>query len=97
VIFVHAKITDKHATFSVEDTGPGIPPDELPRIFEPYWSGERGKHKGVGLGLFIAGAIVRAHGGELAVKSKLGDGATFSFTLPISEVTARLSAGQSRA
>jgi signal transduction histidine kinase len=97
VIFVHAKITDKHATFSVEDTGPGIPPEELPHIFEPYWSGERGKQKGVGLGLFIASAIVRAHGGELSVASKLGEGATFSFTLPISEVTAQLSAARSRA
>jgi PAS domain S-box-containing protein len=83
VIFVHAKITDKHATFSVQDTGPGIEPEELPHIFEPYWSGQRGKNKGTGLGLFISSAIVKAHGGELSVVSKPGEGASFSFTLAV--------------
>lgn len=86
VIFVQAKVTGKHATFAVQDTGPGIAPEELPHVFEPYWSGERGQKTGAGLGLFIASAIVKAHGGELTVTSTLGEGATFSFTLPISEL-----------
>ena len=81
VIFVRAKIEDKHAIFSVQDTGPGISPEDLPRIFEPYWSGERGRNKGTGLGLFIAKAIVEAHGGTLSVVSKPDEGTTFSFTL----------------
>ncbi|HEY1811486.1 MAG TPA: ATP-binding protein [Kofleriaceae bacterium] len=83
VIVVRAHVTDKHATFAVVDTGPGIAADEIPHIFEPYWSGDRGKKTGAGLGLFIASAIVKAHGGELSVTSKPGDGATFSFTMPI--------------
>jgi PAS domain S-box-containing protein len=81
VIFVHAKVADKHAVFSVQDTGPGISAEDLPRIFEPYWSGERGKNKGTGLGLFISKAIVEAHGGTLSVASKPEEGTTFSFTL----------------
>jgi PAS domain S-box-containing protein len=89
VIFVQSKVTDKHATFAVQDTGPGIAPDELPRIFEAYWSGERGKKNGAGLGLFIARAIVSAHGGELTVVSRLGEGTTFSFTLPIAGLEGR--------
>jgi signal transduction histidine kinase len=83
VIFVHAKVTDKHATFTVEDSGPGIATNELPHVFDAYWSGEAGKNKGTGLGLFIANAIVKAHGGTLSVASKLGDGTSFTFTLPI--------------
>ncbi|TMQ03033.1 MAG: HAMP domain-containing histidine kinase [Deltaproteobacteria bacterium] len=86
VICVHAKVTGKRAMFSVEDTGPGIPAEELSHIFEAYWSGEAGKKKGTGLGLFIANAIVKAHGGELSVASKLGHGARFSFTLPTSDL-----------
>jgi PAS domain S-box-containing protein len=81
VIFVRARIENKHAIFSVQDTGPGISPEDLPRIFEPYWSGERGKSKGTGLGLFISKAIVEAHGGTLSVVSKQDEGTTFSFTL----------------
>jgi signal transduction histidine kinase len=89
VIFVQAELTDKHATFSVKDTGPGIAEDEQSHIFEPYWSGQLGKKRGTGLGLFIASAIVKAHGGELSVTSKPGDGATFTFTLPISDMNGR--------
>ena len=67
----------------VADSGPGIPADDLPHIFEPYWSG-RGKKKGTGLGLFITKAIVEAHSGRIAVTSEEGKGATFTVTLPIS-------------
>lgn len=65
--------------FEVADTGPGIPPDHVPHIFEQYWKGDG---EGTGLGLFIARSIVQAHRGELGVKTAPGAGATFFFTLP---------------
>jgi signal transduction histidine kinase len=65
--------------FEVEDSGPGIKPEHLPHIFERYWNSDR---RGTGLGLFIAQSIVRAHGGQIRVRSEPGLGATFSFTVP---------------
>lgn len=70
------------ALISVRDHGPGIPATELPHIFDRYWSG-RTKKGGAGLGLAIAKGIVSAHGGNLAVDSRPGDGAKFFFTLPL--------------
>ena len=67
--------------FWVEDTGPGISPELLPRLFDPYWSGPETK-TGVGLGLYIARGIVERHGGEIDVESRLGRGERFSFTIP---------------
>jgi PAS domain S-box-containing protein len=71
--------------FSFADTGPGIAPDDLPHIFEPYWSG-RGRKKGTGLGLFITRAIIEAHGGTITVDSRPGAGASFVVTLPIANI-----------
>ncbi|HEX6307195.1 MAG TPA: ATP-binding protein [Longimicrobiales bacterium] len=66
--------------FTVADTGPGIPEQDLPRIFDRFWhSGEGG---GSGLGLAIAQGIVHAHGGRIWVESSSG-GAHFHFTIPI--------------
>jgi signal transduction histidine kinase len=70
------------AVISVRDRGPGIAAQELPHVFDRYWSG-RTKKGGAGLGLAIAKGIVDAHGGTLSVESQHGDGATFSFTLPL--------------
>lgn len=66
--------------FFVEDTGPGIGPDDLPRLFERYWRG-KASYKGTGLGLTIARGIVEAHGGRIWAESQVGVGSTFSFTL----------------
>jgi signal transduction histidine kinase len=66
-------------SFAVTDTGRGIPAQDQPHVFERYW---RGDEKGTGLGLFIARTIVAAHGGQIAVESKVGAGTTFTFTLP---------------
>lgn len=68
--------------FLVSDTGAGIPPEQLPRVFDRYWKGSPQDGGGVGLGLFIARGIVEAHGGEIQVTSTVGVGTTFSFTIP---------------
>jgi signal transduction histidine kinase len=73
---------DTEALFSVADTGPGIPPEDLGRLFEKFWQRRRSDTRGVGLGLAIARGIVDAHGGRIWAESTLGKGATFYFTLP---------------
>ncbi len=68
----------------VRDTGVGIPPEHLPHIFDRYWhSRQKSPKAGTGLGLAIARGIVEAHGGTIAVESTVGEGSTFSFSLPI--------------
>ncbi len=71
--------------FSVGDTGQGIPEEEQTLVFHKYYraSGVREQVDGVGLGLSISKYIVEAHGGEIGVRSKPGEGSTFSFTLPV--------------
>lgn len=72
----------KDAIIAVRDKGPGIADSELPHVFDRYWHG-RTKKAGAGLGLAIAKGIIDAHGGRIAVASKQGAGAEFSFTLPL--------------
>jgi signal transduction histidine kinase len=68
---------------SVSDNGPGIPADQLPRIFGKFWQAKRSDNRGVGLGLAIARGIVEAHGGTIGVTSEVGQGSAFSFALPV--------------
>lgn len=75
--------SDTGARFTVRDKGPGIAPTELPHIFDRYWRGRKKSGGGAGLGLAIAKGIVTAHGGELDVRSSLGAGTEFVFTLPL--------------
>jgi signal transduction histidine kinase len=68
---------------AVQDTGRGIPPDELPHLFEKYRRVREAKRtEGTGLGLFIAKTIVEAHGGDIRVESAPGAGSTFTLLLP---------------
>ncbi|MEM1444431.1 MAG: ATP-binding protein [Planctomycetota bacterium] len=71
-----------HLCIHVTDTGPGIPDDVLPRIFEPYFSKKRG---GTGLGLPTTKRIVEEHGGSLVVHSEAGRGTSFTIKLPVTE------------
>ena len=65
---------------SVEDTGSGIDPQILPRLFTKFTTGSE---KGTGLGLYICKRIIEAHGGKIWGRNNGDQGATFSFTLPI--------------
>jgi signal transduction histidine kinase len=66
----------------VTDSGVGIPPEDLPHIFERFYRGRNHSVTGSGLGLAIANSIVEAHGGVLSVESKVGSGTTFRLTWP---------------
>ncbi|WP_437927129.1 ATP-binding protein [Sorangium sp. So ce291] len=71
------------ARFSVADTGPGIPPEHQPHLFDRYWKASQESRTGAGLGLYIARGIVEAHHGTVAVESTLGHGTTIHFSLPL--------------
>jgi signal transduction histidine kinase len=72
--------SEPEITFEISDSGPGISPSELPRIFERFWHGD---HGGTGLGLAIAKAIVDANGGRIWAESPPDGGAAVMFTLPV--------------
>jgi PAS domain S-box-containing protein len=82
-IVVRARVAAPFVEISVSDTGPGIPRDEQPRVFDRFWQSRRTTGRGTGLGLAIARGIVEAHGGRIWLESEPGRGSTFSFTLPI--------------
>ncbi|MEP6865034.1 MAG: ATP-binding protein [Deltaproteobacteria bacterium] len=82
MITLAAAQTSRGVEISVTDTGPGIPSDQVGRIFDRFWQADRRRRDGVGLGLPIAKGIVDAHGGVLDVRSELGRGTTFRITLP---------------
>ena len=75
-----------NALLSVADTGVGIPPDELPRIWERLYRGDKSRStRGLGLGLSLVKAIVNAHGGDVDVQSTPGAGSTFRIRLPLAD------------
>jgi heavy metal sensor kinase len=73
------------AELAVEDHGPGIPPEDIPKIFERFYQADavRGEGSGSGLGLAIARRIVELHKGTLSVKSRIGTGTCFTVELPV--------------
>jgi signal transduction histidine kinase/ActR/RegA family two-component response regulator len=84
-ITVGAAPRDDHVVFWVKDTGAGIPPEELPRVFDRYWRAKPGDGKGTGLGLGICRGILDAHGGRIWAESTPGHGTTILFTVPAVE------------
>jgi signal transduction histidine kinase len=95
---VTVTVTDGPQTvLAVSDTGSGIPPEELPHIFDRFYRVEPSRdrnHGGAGLGLEITKRIVEAHGGRLTVESAVGRGTTFRIVLP-SAVGEGVSSGHS--
>ena len=77
---------EEHQEITIKDTGIGISPNDLPRIFERFYRCDRSRsQEGIGLGLSLARAIARAHGGDILVTSLLNQGSTFIVTLPKSQ------------
>jgi PAS domain S-box-containing protein len=79
---------EKQSTYlkvSVRDTGPGIPPEKLPFLFDRYYRADHSgvSYTGLGLGLYICAEIIKRHGGQMGVESELGKGSIFWFTLPL--------------
>jgi signal transduction histidine kinase len=85
-ITVRARETADAVRVDVVDQGPGLSPEELALVFERFYRGDRARSRatgGVGLGLAIVRQLVEAHGGKVWAESTEGQGATFSFTLPV--------------
>ena len=82
-VVVRARQGDDIVMVAVEDTGRGIAPDDVPRVFDRYWQAHRGSRDGVGLGLTIVRGIIEAHGGWVDVESEVGVGTTFRIALPV--------------
>jgi signal transduction histidine kinase len=71
---------------AVQDNGTGIPPKDVPHLFDKFYRAEKtGRVPGTGIGLAIAKGLVEAHGGRIWVESRVGEGTTFRFTLPVDE------------
>ena len=84
-IVVATRAISNGVEISVSDNGPGIPPQDLPRIFERFWRGEKSRSRstgGSGLGLAVVKQLVEAHGGRISVRSAPGKGAQFIIFLP---------------
>ena len=76
---------DDAVAVTVSDTGEGIDPDDIPFVFDRFYRGDKSRSRmtgGSGLGLTIARGLVVAHGGEIRVESKVGEGTSFTFILP---------------
>ena len=83
-IILSARARQNCVIFSVSDNGVGIPSDDIKRIFERFYKSDRSRTgSGTGLGLAISRHLIEAHGGRIWVKSNLGEGSTFYFTIPV--------------
>ncbi|KAF1007175.1 MAG: Phytochrome-like protein cph1 [Pseudomonas fluorescens] len=81
-IGISAMTNGEEIVFSVRDSGEGIAPEQLPHVFDRYWTQTENNPTGSGLGLYITQGIVQAHGGRIEAQSELGRGSEFRFTVP---------------
>ena len=79
ITVINAQSNGDAVHLDVTDTGPGVPPENVEKIFEPLFTT---KARGIGLGLAVSRTLARANGGDLSVRNMLGQGATFRLTLP---------------
>jgi signal transduction histidine kinase len=87
IIEVHCSVIEDQCVLTVHDSGPGIPTDDLPRIFERFYRADKSRSRadgGTGLGLSIARKIAQAHGGNLVAANHPEGGALFTLNLPLS-------------
>lgn len=82
-VVVQGRLVQGQVEVIVRDQGEGIPPEDIPRIFERLYRGDKSRsHRGLGLGLSLVKAVLKAHGGQISVQSEVGKGSQFVFTLP---------------
>jgi len=82
VLRVELEHERSRAVIRISDSGSGIPPENIPHIFEPFWTS---KARGTGLGLALCRKVAQEHGGSLSVESVVGVGTTFTLTLPLAD------------
>jgi len=83
---VHLQTSESALTFAVQDSGIGIPKNDMPRLFEKFYRGtnrEALAERGTGLGLAIVKSIAERHGGKVWAESELGRGSTFYLQIPL--------------
>lgn len=88
LVRIGGRVYPNYVELYVSDTGPGIPLEKQAKLFQPFYRVDSGlgrRTQGVGLGLFLCKAIIEGHGGRIWVESVPGHGATFRFTLPLSQ------------
>ena len=96
LVEVRLDVDEEESTFTVSDTGRGIPEQDIPNLFKPFWQGRRRSGDGVGLGLAIAAGIVAAHDGRIGVESEPGVGSRFHFAIPNARVVQGQASGVPR-
>lgn len=80
---IDGTVSAESVSVGVHDRGEGIPPTDLPKVFTKFFRRSVGRPTGSGLGLWISRGLVESHGGELRAESIVGEGSTFTFTLPL--------------
>jgi len=87
ILTIRTQARGARIVIEIKDTGPGISPSRLARVFEPFYT-TKAAGKGTGLGLSLSRGIIKDHGGDIRVESAVGKGTTFTIELPVSEAVA---------